>query len=115
MPIELTDPEDAKLLTLARTSLARAGASESAAVRDVDGRTYVSTNVDLPSLQLTALQVAVSMAISSGVTGLETALVVNDLLTLAESDLAVVRDFAGAGVPVFRADASGQVIDQVTT
>ena len=111
MAVELTDPEDAKLLTLARASRARAQSQEGAAVRDTDGRTYSSTNVDLPSLQLTALQVAVAMAISSGVKGLEAALIVTDGLGVNDTDLTVVRDLAGSGVPVFRADASGTVLE----
>ena len=73
MGLELTDPEDAKLLTLARANRARAQALEGAAVRDTDGRTYSAASVDLPSLHLSALQVAVAMAISSGVKGLEAA------------------------------------------
>ncbi|MBA2308927.1 MAG: cytidine deaminase, partial [Pseudonocardiales bacterium] len=34
------DPEDAKLVVLARAARSRTGASEGAAVRDTDGRTY---------------------------------------------------------------------------
>ena len=55
------DPEDAKLVTLARSARARAGTAQGAAVRDGDGRTYVAASVELPSLSLTALQVAVAM------------------------------------------------------
>ena len=33
-------------------------------MRDTDGRTYSAASVDLPSLQLSALQAAVAMAIS---------------------------------------------------
>lgn len=70
------DPEDVKLLTLARAARARLGADAAAALRDVDGRTYAATPVSLPSLQLSALQVAVAMALSSGATGFEAAVVV---------------------------------------
>src|SRR5205085_1007248 len=59
------DPEDAKLVTLARSARARTRAAQGAAVRDTDGRTYVAATVDLASLQLSALQVAVAMAVSS--------------------------------------------------
>jgi hypothetical protein len=107
--------EDAKLATLARAGRARAGAVEGAAVRDGDGRTYAAVSVDLPSLSLTALQAAVAMAVASGVTGLEAAVVVTDALGVAEPDADVVRDFAGGGVPIYRADASGAVLDFVTT
>ena len=108
-------PEDAKLVTLARSARGRTGAAEGAAVRDTDGRTYSAAGVDLPSLQLSALQVAVAMAVSSGVTGLEAAVVVSDVLAIADAGIGVVRDFAGEGVPVYRADASGQVLDCVLT
>ena len=82
MGLELTDPEDAKLLTLARANRARAQALEGAAVRDTDGRTYSAASVDLPSMHLSALQVAVAMAVSSGVKGLEAAVVVTDVLAV---------------------------------
>ncbi|MCW2529723.1 MAG: cytidine deaminase [Pseudonocardiales bacterium] len=70
------DPEDAKLITLARAARARTGAAQGAAVRDTDGRTYSATTVALDVLALSALQVAVAMAISSGAPGLEAAAVV---------------------------------------
>jgi hypothetical protein len=65
--------EDQKLVTLARATMARTGATEGAAVRDLDGRTYAAAAVALPSLSLTALEVCVAMAISSGAKGLEAA------------------------------------------
>jgi cytidine deaminase len=67
--------EDAKLLTLARSARARTGAAQGAAIRDGDGRTYVAATVALNSLSLSALQIAVAMAVSSGATRLEAALV----------------------------------------
>lgn len=72
------DPEDQKLVTLARSVRARTGAAQGAAVRDGDGRTYVAATVDLPSLRLSALQVAVAMAVSSGAPGLEAAVVLGN-------------------------------------
>jgi len=115
MGLELNDPEDEKLLTLARTNRSRAHALEGAAVRDTDGRTYSAASVDLPSMHLSALQVAVAMAISSGVKGLEAALVVTEVLAVSEPDASVVRDFAGEGVTIYRADSSGTIHDAVTT
>src|SRR3712207_7458900 len=41
-------PEDAKLVTLARSARGRTGAPEGAAVRDTDGRTYLAATVSLP-------------------------------------------------------------------
>jgi hypothetical protein len=70
------DPEDEKLVTLARAARARTGAAEAAAVRDDIGRTYVAATVALPALTLTALQAAIATAASSGVSALEAAVVV---------------------------------------
>ena len=103
------DPEDAKLVTLARATRARVGAAEGAAVRDQDGRTYAAASVALPSLTLAALQVAVAMAVSSGATGLEAAAVVGRDAADA-GGLAAVRDLGGEGTPVIVADARGEVL-----
>ena len=70
------DPEDAKLVVLARGAMARAEAGSGAAVRDIDGRTYTGAPVDLTTLRLTAVQAAVAAAVSSGATGLEAAVLV---------------------------------------
>jgi hypothetical protein len=42
-------------VTLARSAKARTQAPEGAAVRDIDGRTYAASTVDLPSFKITAL------------------------------------------------------------
>lgn len=70
--------EDAKLLTLAKSARARARSPHGAAVRDLDGRTYVAAGVQLPTLELSALQLAVAMAVSSGALGLEAAVVLGE-------------------------------------
>ncbi len=115
MPTELTDPDDKKLVTLARSTRARTRAAEGACVRDLDGRTYAAATVDLPSLQLSAVQVAVAMAVTSGAAGLEMVAVLGDAAVLDEADLSVVRDFAGAGVPVHLAAADGAVVASMTS
>ncbi|UDY24837.1 cytidine deaminase [Nocardioides sp. Kera G14] len=92
-------PEDKKLLVLARATRTRIGASEGAAVRDLDGRTYAGATVDLPHLKVSAIGVCVAMAVASGSKGLEAVV----LLTngdLAEADQAALDDFGGAVVHV---------------
>jgi hypothetical protein len=106
------DAEDTKLVTLARATRARAHAHEGAAVRDLDGRTYAAASVDLEHLQLSALDVCVAMAISSGSTGLEAAVVLTDG-DLA--DVAAASDFAGAGVPVLVGDVDGRIHTRQST
>ena len=100
------DPEDAKLITLARSARVRTGAEEGAAVRDTDGRTYVAATVSLPSLSLTALRAAVAAAVSSGVTALEAAAVVTEADQLDKESLAAVADLT-PDAPVFHADPTG--------
>ncbi len=97
--------EDEKLIKLARSSRARNSAPEGAAVRDETGRTYTATTVALPSLALTALQVAVAMAVASGAEDLEAAVVVTDG---ALPDISAVRDL-GPKAPVLVAAPDGTV------
>jgi hypothetical protein len=97
--------EDAKLVTLARASRARTNAAQGAAVRDIDGRTYAAAAVDLPSMSLSALQVAVAMAVSSGAAGLEGAVVLADRPGDA-AGAAAVHDLAPQ-VSVYFFDGSG--------
>jgi hypothetical protein len=112
-PAQLTDPEDTKLVTLARTARARTRAAEGACVRDQDGRTYAGATVELPSLRLSAVQVAVAMAVTSGARGLEAVVVLGAEATVQERDLSVVRDLSGAGVPVHLAAPDGTVVASV--
>ena len=109
------DAEDRKLVTLARSTRARTGAAEGACVRDSDGRTYAAATVDLASLRLSALQVAVAMAVSSGARGLEAAAVLGERDTATDADLAVVRDLAGPGIPVLVADPGGEMVQTLST
>ncbi|MBK1786563.1 cytidine deaminase [Prauserella cavernicola] len=102
------DPEDEKIVILARSARARTQAKEGAAVRDTDGRTYAATTVDLPSFKLTALQAAVAAAVSSGAEGLEAAAVVTNDPLVKGASVHAVRDLA-AEAPILRADSEGTV------
>jgi hypothetical protein len=108
------DPEDVKILTLARSSRARRRTPSGAAVRDVDGRTYAASDVDLPSLRLSALEVAVAMAVSSGAAGLEAAAVVTALAP-SDVDPRAVGDLGGPGVPVHVAGPDGVLVATLRT
>ncbi|MEU9383432.1 cytidine deaminase [Streptomyces sp. NPDC048279] len=103
------DPEDRKIVTLARSARARNGVPEGAAVRDSTGRTYVAGTVDLASLKLSALRTAVAMAVASGAESLEAAAVVSGADAIEAGDLAAVRDLGGPGTPVLLAGPDGEV------
>ena len=101
------DPEDAKIISLARSALVRTAATQGACVRDLDGRTYAASAVSLPHLSLSAVAVAVAMAVSSGAAGLEAVAVAG--ADPSADDLAVVGDLPGTAVVVWVADARGQL------
>ncbi len=99
-------PEDQKIITLARSTRARVAAPEGAAVRDETGRTYAAAAVALPSLKLSALRLAVAMAVSSGASSLEAAALVSEAAEPDPGDLAAVRDL-GPKATVFHAAPDG--------
>lgn len=108
------EPEDAKLVTLARATRARTQAAQGAALRDLDGRTYAAATVDLPSLRVSALGVCVAMAVASGARGAEAAVVLGEQ-PVGDDDVAPLRDLAGEGVPVHTGGPSGRVEGTVRT
>ncbi|MGW1538748.1 cytidine deaminase [Streptomyces sp. NPDC002309] len=103
------DPEDRKIVTLARSARARNGVPEGAAVRDETGRTYAAGTVDLDSLKLSALRTAVAMAVASGARSLEAAALVTEAEAASAEDLAAVRDLGGPRTPVLVAGPDGAV------
>jgi hypothetical protein len=75
-------------------------------VRDADGRTYVATTVTLPALSLSALQLAVAMAASSGALKLEAAAIVGEAPTRDDAGRAAL-DALAPGALLMLADAAG--------
>jgi hypothetical protein len=92
------DPEDAKLVTLARSARPRGVAvtlpQEGAAVRDETGRTYVAATVEKGPLSLPALHLAVASALASGARSFEAAAVVTESSEPAGADV-----LSAVGVP----------------
>jgi len=93
-PYRTLDPEDSKLLVLARAARSRTGGAEGAAVRDDIGRTYSAATVSLAALQLTAVQAAVAAAVSSGAQTVAAVAVVGSAGALNEPDRGLLADLA---------------------
>ena len=108
------DPEDAKLVTLARGARARVGASEGAALRDETGRTYSGATVSLPSLALSALQLAVAQAVNAGASGVEAVVVLAAGGRLDVDEVAALIDLGGTSVPVYLCTPAGTVVSRST-
>jgi hypothetical protein len=98
-----SEPEDQKLITLARAAMARTGARQGASLRDTTGRAYAAASVELEHLQLSAIAVAVAMAASSGSDGVEAVAVVGE--AASKNDLDVLRDLRGSDVTIWSVDS----------
>ena len=106
---DVLDAEDLKLVTLARGARGRVGAPRGAAVRDETGRTYAAADVKLPSLELTALQLAVAQAVAAGARGAEAAVIVGDD-PHDDDGRRALADLGGPQVTVHLCRADGSVV-----
>ena len=100
--MSMNNPEDLKLVTLASSTLGRSQAKQAAALRDSTGRTYVAINVATPSLQLDSLQAVLTVALASGITGIESVVTVGE----KPSSSQLITEFAPIAT-VFYIDSSG--------
>jgi hypothetical protein len=98
----LNNPEDIKLVTLATNTLARSGAASAAALRDTTGRTYVAINVSSPSLNLDAYEAVLTVALASGISGIESVVATGAL----PANVKAIKDFAPTAA-LFHIDAQG--------
>jgi hypothetical protein len=105
---ELT-PDDRKLVSLARGARARIQAATGAAVRDDTGRTYAGADVDLPSLRVSAVELAVAQSVAAGAAGIEAIAVVGALPADWRSALRAAGDLSGGTATVILADCAGTV------
>jgi hypothetical protein len=99
----VNNAEDRKLAILATNTLARSGASEAAALRDTTGRTYVAINVTSPSLNLDAFEAVLTVALASGITGIESVVATG----VQPSNVKAIKDFAPEAT-IFYIAADGQ-------
>jgi hypothetical protein len=98
----MNNPEDTKLVTLATSTLVRSGAQQAAALRDNTGRTYVAINVTSPSLNLDAFEAVLTVALASGITGIESVVATGT----EPANIKAIKDFAPTAT-IFFIDSNG--------
>ena len=101
---KMENPEDTKLVTLATNTLARSGASQAAALRDTTGRTYVAINVASPALTLDAFEAVLTVALASGITGIESVVAAGD----QPANIEAIKGFAPTAT-IFYIDSTGAI------
>lgn len=103
--------EDDKLAVLAKGARSRVQAPTGAALRDETGRTYASAEVSIGGLRLSAIEMVVAQAVASGSTGVESVVVSpQGEFLISESDIELVRTFAGAGIPIHVIDETSNPV-----
>ena len=83
------NPEDLKLLTLAKATMARSNSSSAAALRDYTGRTYVAIPVKSGEFEVDSLLAVLVVAKASSISGIEAIVVCG--LEPAPSSISVIK------------------------
>jgi hypothetical protein len=77
---------------------------QAAALRDTTGRTYVAVNVASPALTLDAFEAVLTVALASGITGIESVVAIGDQPANTE----VIKGFAPTAT-IFYIDSTGAI------
>ena len=83
------NPEDLKLLTLAKATMARSNSSSAAALRDNTGRTYVAIPVKSGEFEVDSLLAVLVVAKASSISSIEAIVVCG--LEPAPSSISVIK------------------------
>jgi len=84
-----SNPEDLKLLTLAKATMARSNSNSAAALRDNTGRTYVAIPVKSGDFEIDSLLAVLVVAKASGITGIEAIVIAGE--AAAASSIEIIR------------------------
>jgi hypothetical protein len=83
------NPEDLKLLTLAKSTMARSNSNSAAALRDNTGRTYVAVPVKSGVFEIDSLLAVLVVAKASGISGIEAIVIAGQVAP--ESSITIIR------------------------
>lgn len=84
------NPEDLKLLTLAKATMFRSNSKSAAALRDNTGRTYVAIPVKSGEFEVDALLAVLVVAKASQITGIEAVVIAGE--KPVSSSIAIIRE-----------------------
>lgn len=100
----LSNPEDAKLETLARATQLRTNSEQAAALRDTTGRTYVGINISIPEFTVDAATSVFTVAMASQISGIEAIVIFGE----GPVNIAPARGFASKCL-IWRIDSTGEI------
>ena len=86
----INNPEDLKLLTLAKATMARSNSKSAAALRDNTGRTYVAIPVSSGAFEVDSLLAVLVVAKASQITGIEAIVIAGDCAP--DSSIEIIRE-----------------------
>ena len=101
------NPEDLKLLTLAKATMARSNSSSAAALRDNTGRTYVAIPVKSGEFEVDSLLAVLVVAKASSISGIEAIVVCG--LEPATSSISVIKS-EDSGAKIFLVSEADELI-----
>ena len=101
------NPEDLKLLTLAKSTMARSNSKSAAALRDNTGRTYVAIPVKSGEFEVDSLLAVLVVAKASSISGIEAIVVCG--LEPATSSISVIKS-EDSGAKIFLVSEADELI-----
>jgi hypothetical protein len=101
------NPEDLKLLTLAKATMTRSNSKSAAALRDNTGRTYVAISVKSGDFEVDSLIAVLVVAKASSINGIEAVVVCGDEPTLSSISIIKSED---SGAKIYLAGEADELI-----
>ena len=101
------NPEDLKLLTLAKATMTRSNSKSAAALRDNTGRTYVAIPVKSGDFEVDSLIAVLVVAKASSINGIEAVVVCGDEPTLSSISIIKSED---SGAKIYLAGEADELI-----
>ena len=101
------NPEDLKLLTLAKATMTRSNSKSAAALRDYTGRTYVAIPVKSGDFEVDSLIAVLVVAKASSINGIEAVVVCGDEPTLSSISIIKSED---SGAKIYLAGEADELI-----